>query len=262
MLVAQDVPEIDVKEGVALPRPPVASKAHGCAGCAAGGSGAPGSRWSRCCHPSQEEVVKKLVLIIRRWFCSGAQRPRVLRLLRQRRPAARCFNDATEVVLMRMGTRTVMSMENSYQGPVGDFAMVIRCRSCSTRADVKTLDKAIFAKVDTMGAPRLVEYWEQDPCAPQVDYDRMPMATGAMAKYDEQKEDKPGDLASRSRAQFVVGEYQIVILSATDSSGLDTWLKQEHYQIPEGASRSCGRTSSRARSSSSPRSIPEGHLRR
>jgi uncharacterized protein (TIGR03382 family) len=39
MLVAQDVPEIDVQQGVALPRPASQSKAHGCAGCAAGGGG-------------------------------------------------------------------------------------------------------------------------------------------------------------------------------------------------------------------------------
>ena len=36
-------------------------------------------------------------------------------------------------------------------------------------------------------------------------------------------------------AQFEVGEYEIVILSAKDSSGLDTWLKQEKYSIPDGA---------------------------
>ena len=30
--------------------------------------------------------------------------------------------------------------------------------------EVKTLPKDIFQKVDTMAAPRLVEYWEIDPC--------------------------------------------------------------------------------------------------
>ena len=31
------------------------------------------------------------------------------------------------------------------------------------------------------------------------------------------------------------GEYQILILSAKDSGGLDTWLRENHYKIPEGA---------------------------
>jgi len=36
-------------------------------------------------------------------------------------------------------------------------------------------------------------------------------------------------------AKFTVGEYQIVILSAKDSTGLDTWLRQEKYKIPDNA---------------------------
>jgi hypothetical protein len=35
---------------------------------------------------------------------------------------------------------------------------------------------------------------------------------------------------------FSVGEYDILILSAKDSGGLETWLKQNGYQIPVGAS--------------------------
>jgi hypothetical protein len=51
------------------------------------------------------------------------------------------------------------------------------------------------------------------------------------------------DLGVTIEAKFEVGEYQILILSAKDSTGLDTWLRQERYQIPPGPSRSCGRTS-------------------
>jgi MYXO-CTERM domain-containing protein len=36
-------------------------------------------------------------------------------------------------------------------------------------------------------------------------------------------------------AQFVVGEYEIVILSATDALALDTWLRSNKYNIPAGA---------------------------
>ena len=34
-------------------------------------------------------------------------------------------NDASQVALMRVGTRTVMSMRNSYAGPPEDFALVV-----------------------------------------------------------------------------------------------------------------------------------------
>jgi hypothetical protein len=43
------------------------------------------------------------------------------------------------------------------------------------------------------------------------------------------------DLGVTVEAQFAVGEYQIVILSAKDSGGLERWLHQEQYSIPDGA---------------------------
>jgi len=74
------------------------------------------------------------------------------------------FNDATQVVLMREGTRTVLSMQNDYRGPLADFAMVVPVPVVLKPTDVKVLDKAVFQRLDSLGSPRLVEYWEQDPC--------------------------------------------------------------------------------------------------
>jgi hypothetical protein len=36
-------------------------------------------------------------------------------------------------------------------------------------------------------------------------------------------------------ARFAVGEYDVVVLSAQDSSGLDAWLHENRYKIPDGA---------------------------
>jgi hypothetical protein len=90
------------------------------------------------------------------------------------------FADATQVVLMREGTRTVLAMQNDYKGPPDAFAMVIPVPVVLQEADVKTLDKDVFARVEQMSAPRLVEYWEQDPCKPySPDRDKMMLAEGA-----------------------------------------------------------------------------------
>src|SRR5450755_2066504 len=77
---------------------------------------------------------------------------------------AKLTNDATQVVLMRDGTRTVLSMQNSYQGPPEDFALVIPVPVVLQKENVKTLARGVFDRVDQLTAPRLVEYWEQDPC--------------------------------------------------------------------------------------------------
>ena len=145
------------------------------------------------------------------------------------------FNDATQVVLMRMGTRTVLAMQNNYKGPPEAFAMVIPVPVVLHEGDVKTLKPDVFKHVEQMGAPRLVEYWEQDPCGSEPDYERRRSAGGAPPMMPTVALAKSADLGVTIEAKFVVGEYQILILSAKDSTGLSTWLAQEHYKIPDGA---------------------------
>ena len=150
------------------------------------------------------------------------------------------FNDATQVVLMRDGTRTVLSMQNDYKGPLEDFAMVVPVPVVLHDGDVKTLPREAFDHTDSLGSPRLVEYWEQDPC-PQPypsDGDDMSVARGGRAYAPASKSaEAPRDERQtvKIEAQFSVGEYKILVLSATDSTGLATWLTQNHYQIPPGA---------------------------
>jgi hypothetical protein len=148
---------------------------------------------------------------------------------------ASLYNNATMVVLMREGTRTVLSMQNNYQGPPEDFAMVVPVPVVLKEDNVKTLPKEIFARVDKLAAPRLVEYWEQDPCRPIMVYE---MAAGAPASARSRAasgEEDAADYGVTIEAQFKVAEYDIVILSANDSSGLDKWLRKNKYNIPKGA---------------------------
>ena len=145
--------------------------------------------------------------------------------------------DATQVVLMRKGTRTVLSMQNNYKGPTDAFAMVIPVPVVLKERDVKTLPVDVFKRVEQMGAPRLVEYWEQDPCRVDEDEEAMPAksAVGSGRRMMKKAKGDDDDLGVSIEAQFAVGEYQIVILSAKDSTGLDTWLRREKYNIPKGA---------------------------
>src|SRR5690606_16460494 len=116
-------------------------------------------------------------------------------------------SDATMVVLMREGRHTVLSMRNDYAGPPEDFAMVIPVPQVLGEDDVRTLPREVFEKVEQVSAPRLVEYWEEEPfCAPR----------GASVGFGYGR--GVGSLGSgvpvRIEAQFAVGEYDIVILGA------------------------------------------------
>src|SRR3984957_10855607 len=122
-------------------------------------------------------------------------------------------NDATLVVMMRDGTRTVLSIQNTYSGPPQDFAMVVPVPVVLHQANVKVLPRDIFAKVDRLTAPRLVEYWEQDPCRPQIEVEELssaPMASAADAPADEKSATKH---RVKIEARFAVGEYDVVVLS-------------------------------------------------
>jgi uncharacterized protein (TIGR03382 family) len=143
-------------------------------------------------------------------------------------------NNATQVALMREGTRTVLSMQNNYEGPPERFAMVVPVPVVLQKENVKTLPRELFAKLEQLDAPRLVEYWEQDPCAVAVEEEHRAYASKA-ANAGPTTVTGAGGLGVKVEAQFSVGEYEIVVLSAQNSGGLDTWLRQEHYNIPQGA---------------------------
>lgn len=138
------------------------------------------------------------------------------------------YANATQVALMRQGTKTVLSMQNRYDGPAADFAMVVPVPVVLQQADVKTLEDAVFAKLDVLTAPRLVEYFEEDPCNTyRSDEDNFPEAGNNNTTSTNN--------SVVVEAQFKVGEYDIAILSAQDSTGLETYLTDNNYSIPDGA---------------------------
>jgi hypothetical protein len=149
---------------------------------------------------------------------------------------ASLFNNATLVVLMRDGTRTVLSMQNNYQGPPQDFAMVVPVPVVLQEANVKTLPREVFGRVDRLAAPRLVEYWEQDPC--RIAYPPAPtsdMAATITLESVDEEDSAPRQYGVKIEAKFSVGEYDILILSARDSMGLDAFLRSQNYKIPAGS---------------------------
>jgi hypothetical protein len=151
---------------------------------------------------------------------------------------AKLAADASQVVLMRDGTKTVLSMQNDYKGPLTDFAMVIPVPVVLKEADVKTLSKDVLSRIEMLGSPRLVEYWEQNPCPmPRQDRDyemaRGMAAPTSMSARDESESDDKSTV--KIEAKFDVAEYKILILSATEATGLERWLKANGYQIPAGA---------------------------
>jgi hypothetical protein len=140
-------------------------------------------------------------------------------------------NKASEVVLARNGTTTAITMASDYQGDPKDFALVIPVPTVVKKEDIHVVDQVAVDRLDKYSEPRLVEYPDEDPCAPLALEEAV--VTAAPAPLP----------AGRSRgsdvkveARYSVEEYEIVILSAEQSDGLQAWLTDNGYKIPAGAS--------------------------
>src|SRR5262249_10929532 len=88
------------------------------------------------------------------------------------------FNRASQVVLVRDGDRTVMTMASDFEGAIEEFAIVVPVPTFLKREQIHVGDKALVDHLDAYSAPRLVEYFDQDPCATRRDY-ALPMAAAA-----------------------------------------------------------------------------------
>jgi TonB family protein len=144
------------------------------------------------------------------------------------------YNDATLVVLMREGNQTVLSMQNDYRGPPEDFALVVPVPTVLQQENVRTLPRDVFARIERLSAPRLVEYWEQDPCNQTIGLSALGTIGHGSGTGRGYSVGAGGGLVT-VEARFEVGEYDIVILGARDSAALETWLRDNRYRIPEGA---------------------------
>jgi hypothetical protein len=145
------------------------------------------------------------------------------------------FNKASKVVLARDGDRNVITMAPDYSGNISEFAMVIPVPTFIERSQINVADPALVERIDAYSAPRLVEYFDSDPCAPPappaVSLQSAPTAitvTGSRVR-------RADALGVKIEAEYQVGEYDILILSAKQSGGLVTWLTENGYRMPPGA---------------------------
>lgn len=149
---------------------------------------------------------------------------------------AKLFNKASKVVVARKGERTAVTMASDYQGDPREFALVIPVPTVVAKDQIRIVDNATVDHLDAYSAPRLVEYFDPDPC-------RGPELVGATSRFamsvappaPAAKARREAALGVKVEAEYTVGEYDIVILSATQSDGLATYLDQEGYKMPEGA---------------------------
>ncbi|HMV43998.1 MAG TPA: DUF2330 domain-containing protein [Leptospiraceae bacterium] len=152
---------------------------------------------------------------------------------------ASLYNKASRVAVVRNQDRTVISMMNDFQGDLKDFAIVVPVPVILEKDQIHVGDSKIMDHLDAYSAPRLVEYFDPDPCYVYEEEKSL------MDVFRKKEMNRPvpssntagkKDLGVTVEASYTIGEYDIQILSAKYSDGLETWLNQNGYKIPKGAS--------------------------
>ena len=151
------------------------------------------------------------------------------------------FNQSSKVALVRDGDRTVITMANDYIGDPTEFAMVIPVPTVNTKEQVHISDASLLDHLDAYTAPRLVEYFDSNPCA-RHRYDEITVTANRKSAPAPvaMMEAEAKSLGVTIEESFSVGEYDILILSAKESDGLQTWLETNGYKVPAKAKKTLG----------------------
>ncbi len=147
------------------------------------------------------------------------------------------FNKASEVAIARHDNKTVITMANDFTGDVKEFALVVPVPTLLEKEQIHVGDPTLLKHLADYSAPRLVEYFDENPCLRYELMERRSMdAMRSMAPAAAAPRERDKALGVTVEAQYTVGEYDILILSAKESNGLETWLAENGYRIPTGAS--------------------------
>lgn len=152
------------------------------------------------------------------------------------------YNRSSKVVYTRVNETSVITMSSDYRGAASEFAMVVPTPSVLDRSQVRTVPAAVVDHLDRYTAPRLVEYFDDDPCGwlaepvmePEVVEEGSCGLLGC-GREKQQRREGAKALGVTILRDYAVGSYDIQILAAKQSDGLVTYLKGEGYVLPDGA---------------------------
>ena len=148
-------------------------------------------------------------------------------------PSDSLYNDVSQIVVARQNSRTTLTLVNDYSGDLQEFAMVIPVPVVLQPEDVRTIDGDLVATVAKFSEPREVAYTCDDFESPRGGGSVGLGCTEMEFATDSSEEPMPPDVLVES--EFSVGIYDIVVLSAQESSSLMQWLSDNGYGVDASA---------------------------
>ena len=150
--------------------------------------------------------------------------------------AAPLGTHSTEVVLVRDAGITTMTIASRYDGPAQPFAMVVPVvDGAITSADVMPVSSEASLAIAVEDAPRLVEYWEQDPCGK---YEEHSPAKRTGPKVASRPADRARDAGG---APPTVAQAQAEYETVVTSGDVTQWLMSQGYVVGADTAATLGR---------------------
>jgi hypothetical protein len=149
---------------------------------------------------------------------------------------SKMFNHSSKVVLARDGQQTSITMASDYEGKPSDFALVVPVPTFIEKSQISVVDTKTIDHLDSFTQPRLVQYFDEDPCRSLDVLSALSYGDRAMRTASAVPAPAPTAYAGvKVEARYDVAEYDISILSAEQSDGLIRYLTDNGYKIPAGA---------------------------
>ena len=133
-------------------------------------------------------------------------------------------NEGSQIAIVRQNGMTTLTMANDVHGSLADFAMVIPIPEILAETALHVVDPAIMDHIAGYSGARLVSY----QCS---DFEQREDEADSDTDVDYDYGDT-GDTDTTVEAQYIVGEYDIVILSSVESGSLVGWLQDNGYNVP------------------------------
>jgi hypothetical protein len=146
--------------------------------------------------------------------------------------------DVAKTAIVRQGTRTTFTVSINPAGTPQDFALVMPVPAVLEEDDIRVLDGSVFASLEGQtGILRMADagctpaysggYDDGDPCT-----DRATMAAEDGGDGgDGGGADDYGNV--QIEGEYLIGGYELTVISADESDGLWRWLDDNGYQLAE-----------------------------
>lgn len=143
------------------------------------------------------------------------------------------YNPASAVVIVRDGRRVVLTIEAAYEGPPTELSLVVPVPSAIGRESVRTVSGTVFRRLDQRTAPRVRHVFPD--CFARMGAAAAMSAEGASDSARGRSAPTPEDLGVEIEDEWPLDEYDVTLLSAEQSTGLLTFLRERGLDLPDAA---------------------------